>query len=251
MRLEQETDYEQEAVWLQKVRPLFHEDEGIVVPRVYPQYSTSRVLTMERLGGLHLDEFLATNPSQERRDEFGRKITRSWYRMLYAGRCLYADMHPGNFLFLEDGQIGVIDFGFMLPHDDVLWELVRKMDRPLTTGRREDRLAVIKEWSWIGDDDQDRLRLADEYFDWVARPRYLGGPFDFGDEEDFRRGVDLAVEGFWRRYNRGRACTPAVCRHLHGFRSILYRLNAKFDLTEIAEQEVRATGWDRSGYARG
>src|SRR5207245_10553117 len=63
-RLERETDYEREAATLQKVRSLFREDDGIVVPRVYPEHSTPRVLTMERLGGVHLDQFLATDPSQ-------------------------------------------------------------------------------------------------------------------------------------------------------------------------------------------
>src|SRR6476659_1204396 len=86
VRLERETDYEQEAGSLERVRKLFHEDDGIIVPRVYPQYSTARVLTMERLPGVHLDAFLATDPSQELRNEFARKITRFLYRMLFAGR---------------------------------------------------------------------------------------------------------------------------------------------------------------------
>src|SRR6185503_979803 len=43
-RLERETDYEQEAAMSQRVRQLFHEDDGVVVPRVYRELSTSRVL---------------------------------------------------------------------------------------------------------------------------------------------------------------------------------------------------------------
>ena len=109
--------------------------------------------------------------------------------MMFAGRLVYADFHPGNFLFMEDGRLGVIDFGFMLPVDDELWALFRKMDRPLTTGNRNERRAV-KEWSSITDDpaDADFLRLCDEFCDWNWQPRYCGGPFDFGDEADFRRG---------------------------------------------------------------
>ena len=61
-RLERETDYEAEAAVLPKVRPLFRDEDGIEVPRVYPKHSTAKVLTMERLGGAHLDEFLAGNP---------------------------------------------------------------------------------------------------------------------------------------------------------------------------------------------
>jgi predicted unusual protein kinase regulating ubiquinone biosynthesis (AarF/ABC1/UbiB family) len=251
MRLEQETDYEREAAMLQKMRPLFHEDDGIIVPRVFPEFSTPRVLTMERLEGLHLDAFLATNPSQELRNEFARKLLRAWYRMMYAGRLLYADMHPGNYLFMPDGCLGVIDFGCMVELDDTLWDLMRKMDRPLTTGRRDDRIASMKEWSWISDEpeDADRLRLSDEYADWSWQSRYCGGEFDFGNEADFRRGIDLFVEMVRKRYNRARPCTPMIARQQFGWSSMLYQLKAKIDVAPIAEEEVKATGWDRSEYA--
>lgn len=253
LRLERETDYEREALTLEKVRALFNEGDEIVVPRVYRQFSTARVLTMERLGGVHLEAFLATNPSQELKNEFARKIVRAWYRMLFAGRVLYADYHPGNFLFMDDGRLGVIDFGFMLELDDTLWELFRKMDRPLTTGNREERMAVFKDWSWISDEpaEADRLRLHDEFGDWSWHSRYCGCEFDFGNEADFRKGVDLFAEMVRKRYTRSRACTPSISRQTFGIRSMLYRLNAKFDIAELAEEEVRATGWDRSDYAPG
>src|SRR5208282_590051 len=113
---------------------------------VYPDLSTARVLTMERLDGVHLPEFLRGNPSQEQRNEAARKIIRAWYRLLFAGRMVYADIHPGNFLFLKDGRLGLLDFGFMVSCDDEMWALFARMDRALTTGRRVDRIAIIKEW---------------------------------------------------------------------------------------------------------
>jgi predicted unusual protein kinase regulating ubiquinone biosynthesis (AarF/ABC1/UbiB family) len=251
MRLEHETDYEREAATLQKMRSLFHEDDGIVIPRVYPEHCTGRVLTMQRLGGVHLDEFMATDPPQSLRDEFARKIVRAWYRMLYAGRTLYADFHPGNFLFMDDGRLGVIDFGSMVELDDTLWELFRKMDRPLTTGRQDERIAALKEWSWIGDDpaDADRLRVTDAFTDWSWRARYAGGAFDFGDLDDLRRGIDLFVEMVRKRYSRARPCTPMMARQQMAWHAIFYRMRACIDIAPLAEQEVRAAGWDRSEYA--
>jgi predicted unusual protein kinase regulating ubiquinone biosynthesis (AarF/ABC1/UbiB family) len=251
-RLERETDYEAEAATLARVRPLFREDDGILVPRVYPQHSTARVLTMERLPGVLLDEFLARSPSQGERDEFARKMVRAWYRILFGARISYADIHPGNFLFMDDGRLGVIDFGFVVAHDEDEWRLIQKVDRAMTTGRREDRLASIKEWSSITDDpaDADRLRVNEEFADWVWRCRYWGGPFDFGDEADFRRGIDLFTEMVRKRYNRSRPSTPAIARQNFGMRAMLYRLKAKIDIRPIAEEEVKATGWDRSAYAQ-
>jgi predicted unusual protein kinase regulating ubiquinone biosynthesis (AarF/ABC1/UbiB family) len=251
LRLERETDYEAEAAVLTRVRSLFREEDGIVVPCVYPQFSTGRVLTMERLRGVHLEEYLARNPSQEARNEFAYKILRACYRAMFAGRLLYADFHPGNFLFMDDGRLGFLDFGFVLPLDEDFWDYMRRLDRPLTTGCRQERIAAVKEWSSISDDpaDADRLRLTEEWADWNWHARYCGGTFDFGDEADFRKGIDLFVAMVRKRYNRARPCTPVISRQIFGWRSMLYRLKAKVDVRPIAEEEVRAAGWDRSDYA--
>jgi hypothetical protein len=53
-----------------------------------------------------------------------------------------------------------------------------------------------------------------------------------------------------KRYNRARPSTPIIARQQFAMRAILYRLKAKIDIAPIAEQEVRATGWDRSDYAK-
>ena len=73
--------------------------------------------------------------------------------------------------------------------------------------------------------------------------------FDFGDEADFRRGIDLFTAMVAKRYNRARPCTPVICREQFGWRAMLYRLRAKIDIRPLAEEEVKATGWDRSDYA--
>jgi predicted unusual protein kinase regulating ubiquinone biosynthesis (AarF/ABC1/UbiB family) len=251
LRLEQETDYELEASNLEQVRPLFREDDGILVPRVFRRFSTLRVLTMERIGGVHLDLFLAGDPEQDERNEFARKILLSWYRMMYAGRLMYIDFHPGNFLFLDHGRLGVIDFGNILPISDDLWDAFRRMDRGITTGNRAERIEAIKEWTWVTDDaaNADRLRLGDEFSEWCWQPRSCGREFDFSDEANFRRGVELFAEMFRKRYTRGRAISPTVTRQQFALWSMMYRLKAKIDVSAIAEEEVKATGWDRSEYA--
>jgi len=250
-RLERETDYIVEAAVQEKVRGLFREDDGIIVPRVYPQYSTSRIVTMDFLDGVHIEDFIARGPSQAERNDFAAKIVRAWSRMLYAGRLSHADLHPGNFLFMDDGRLGLIDFGFVVAYSDEEWRMHRTINRAMTTGRREDRLAAVKEWSSLTDHsaDADQLRLHEEFSEWCWHPNYHGGPFDFRDEAEFRRGIDLFIEMARKRYNRARPCTPAIARMNFGVRSMLYRLRAKIDGRPIAEEEVKATGWDRSDYA--
>jgi len=248
MRLERETDYRLEVANLTKAHSVFREPDGILIPKVYPELSTARVLTMQRIEGVHLDEFLRGNPSQDQRNEAGRKILRAWYRLFMTGRMIYADFHPGNFLFLKDGRLGVIDFGFMLPLEGELWNIFGRMDRLFRSGRREDRIAALKEWSWISDDpiDADRLRLTEEYARWVWGGIYSGREFDFGNEADFKKGVELLTEMARKRYSRSQPCTPSLSRQQFGCRSILYRLRARVDVRSISEEELGATDWERA-----
>ena len=132
--IEQETDYQQEAEWQRRARSLFHEDDLILVPRVHDELSTRRVLTMEYLDGVHLPAFLAGNPPQERRDHFGGLIVQAGCRLHFAGRLLYADPHPGNYLLRADGRLGLLDFGCVRPYTDREWECNRLADLAMRGG---------------------------------------------------------------------------------------------------------------------
>src|SRR5580704_14447849 len=96
--LNQEVDYFQEAESQRQAGALFHAEDGIVVPRVYSEYSGKRVLTTEYIPGTHLTEYLAGNPTQESRNDFGTKIYIACMRMYYAFMT-YGDPHPGNYIF--------------------------------------------------------------------------------------------------------------------------------------------------------
>src|SRR5260370_14643597 len=101
--LQQEADYEHEAQSLRRARDLFDASEGVVVPEVYEKSSTKRVLTMQYIPGALLADFLATNPSQELRNQFGTRMYLATFRMYYAGTT-YADPHSGNYLFMSDDR---------------------------------------------------------------------------------------------------------------------------------------------------
>src|SRR5262249_10444274 len=156
-------------------------------------FTTGRVLTMEYVGGPHLGDYLACSPSQEERNAFGAKIVTSGYRLLCAGRMLYADFHPGNLVFMHDGRLGLLDFGFVRRISDAEWELYRRFDRPLTTGRRDDIREFVREWCQIADPvaERDRFKLCEELAYSLYYPRLCDGEFDFGDERQFRRPCDL------------------------------------------------------------
>lgn len=61
--------------------------------------------------GLHLDDFLKTNPTQEARNAIGQAMWDFYDMQVHELKSVHADPHPGNFLMKENGVLGVIDFG--------------------------------------------------------------------------------------------------------------------------------------------
>jgi predicted unusual protein kinase regulating ubiquinone biosynthesis (AarF/ABC1/UbiB family) len=107
----EETDYLKEAANIEHFRKHLAPLRLVRVPRVYPRLSCDRVLTMSRVSGLRLQDFLENNPSQELRDRAGTLLTRLFFFQLFRMQALHADPHPGNYLFNDDGTIGLVDFG--------------------------------------------------------------------------------------------------------------------------------------------
>ncbi len=105
-----ELDYGQEAENTDLFRRLTADLPAVVIPRVFHSLSTRRVLTNELLEGIGYEEF-RTHASQEARDHAGVTIWTFMMRSLLVHGVLYADPHPGNYRFLDDGRVGFLDFG--------------------------------------------------------------------------------------------------------------------------------------------
>jgi aarF domain-containing kinase len=236
--LNQEVDYFQEAESQRQASALFRAKDGIVVPRVYSEYSGKRVLTTEYLGGMHLTEYLATNPTQESRNEFGTKIYVSWMRM-YLAFMTYGDPHPGNYIFLKDGRLGLIDFGCVQhygPEERELVQLAEKMAYEDPSIMPE----VVQRACGLAANDPEMevyLQMMRESLDWMMEPVSKPGPFDFGDAKHFQRGVDWFSRVSRERRYRANPMYVYWNRSVFGFKAILYRLRAQIDVHAVVRQE--------------
>src|SRR5690606_37938913 len=109
-RLLEELDYEHEAAMQSRFARLLEGTPDIRVPRVFEHASARRVLTTELVQGRTLHE-VAAQDSQEQRDRWGTALVRGVSTTLYGHGLLYADPHPGNYLFGDDGVVVWLDFG--------------------------------------------------------------------------------------------------------------------------------------------
>lgn len=236
--LNQEVDYLQEAESQRLAGELFRSDDGIVVPRVYSQYSGKRVLTTDYVEGLHLPEYLATNPTQASRNAFGTKIYGAWIRMYYAFMT-YGDPHPGNYLFLPDGRLGLIDFGCVQHYGQEERELARLADKMAYEDPSIIREVVQRACGLSANDPEieDYVRMMEESLAWMMEPLREPGAFDFGDEGHFQRGVDWFTRVMRKRQVRAHPMYVYWNRSVFGVKAMLFRLRAQVDVHEIVRQE--------------
>jgi predicted unusual protein kinase regulating ubiquinone biosynthesis (AarF/ABC1/UbiB family) len=106
-----ELDYRREATlargFARAVAPL----KDLYVPEVVSSHSTGRVLTLELLEGLTLKDWVVTGAPNEERFRVARQLIRATYGPFFGAGEIHADPHPGNFMVMPDGRLGLLDFG--------------------------------------------------------------------------------------------------------------------------------------------
>jgi predicted unusual protein kinase regulating ubiquinone biosynthesis (AarF/ABC1/UbiB family) len=142
-RVSEELDYALEARSQATFAKAFAGHPRFAVPPVIA--SGERVIVSEWLDGTPLSRIIAEG-SQEERDRAGQLLAVLHFSGPQRAGLLHADPHPGNFRMLDDGRLGVIDFGATarLPdgHPEPIgrllrWALAGKADEVLTDLRTE------------------------------------------------------------------------------------------------------------------
>jgi ubiquinone biosynthesis protein len=107
-----EVDLCSEAVSLERFRARFARNPRVVVPRVYAEFSSGRVLVMEELRGKPLSAWRkrARSHPKEAKQLADLALTEI-LRQIFEDGHFHADPHAGNLLVLEDGRLGLIDLG--------------------------------------------------------------------------------------------------------------------------------------------
>jgi ubiquinone biosynthesis protein len=125
--LMRELDFTFERRNLEDFASNFAQDDTVHFPRAYPQLSTRRVLTMERLNGILGADTAALNSSGADLNEFARRGATMYLQMIFRDAFYHADPHPGNLMLLPGGVVGVLDCGMVGRLDEELAEAIEDM----------------------------------------------------------------------------------------------------------------------------
>ncbi|EXR79772.1 AarF/ABC1/UbiB kinase family protein [Acinetobacter baumannii] len=114
-RMVREVDFIEEAQNLDDFVEYLNisQNQAATAPKVYHQFSTRRVLTMQRLYGVPLTDFSVVKKYAKDPSQVLITAMNTWFGSLMLCKSFHADLHAGNLMLLEDGRVGFIDFGIV------------------------------------------------------------------------------------------------------------------------------------------
>ncbi|MDR3686238.1 MAG: AarF/UbiB family protein [Coriobacteriia bacterium] len=106
-----ELDYMAEGANCERLGVAFADDDTVKFPRVFWEFTTSHVLTTERLFGLPFNKPEKLTEGGQDRKELAKLGIYCYLEQIFVHGFYHADPHPGNLFALEDGRVGFTDFG--------------------------------------------------------------------------------------------------------------------------------------------
>ncbi|MDR2589046.1 MAG: AarF/ABC1/UbiB kinase family protein [Spirochaetales bacterium] len=126
--LRREIDFVQEAANIRKFSAQFQGEKGLYVPAVYQEYTTKKILVMERVDGIRICDIRSLLSAGANPQTLARRGALVVARQIFEYGFFHADPHPGNLLVLDNERICFLDFGmmgFLLPrHREILVSLM-------------------------------------------------------------------------------------------------------------------------------
>ncbi|PKM82169.1 MAG: hypothetical protein CVU89_05855 [Firmicutes bacterium HGW-Firmicutes-14] len=126
-QIHKELDYQTEAVSTEAFYREFCDNDKVVVPRIFSEYTSGQILTMEYVEGIRVEEFETHNYSYEDRAQYAGNVLQAVFKPLFHRGIFHGDPHPGNILFQDDYRVVLIDFGIVGRFDESHRRLVAEL----------------------------------------------------------------------------------------------------------------------------
>ena len=234
--LHEELNYEIEAQNL-KVFKTFHQalDNKIIIPGVYPEYSTRRVLTLSFEAGESIETASTWDVSV--RNEIGRRLVLALGQQMFFLKRFHCDPHPGNFAFRGDGSVIIYDFGGVKTLSN---DIISHFKTLVRAGRQQDIASIENELTAL-DALAEKGKFPEElYKEWLeVLLRPLTTMYDFAENSAHHDGMKLVRKSlkYWDVFKPS-PDTLMVNRTISGQYWNLIHLKVHDDLNDIFEELV-------------
>jgi len=110
-RIKQEMNYVRERRMLEEIRSNFEGDDRVRIPESIGEVSTERVLTLEYVEGIKINDVRRLEKFGHDTEEIAENLEKIYLKMTLVDGVFHGDPHPGNLAVNADSQIVLYDFG--------------------------------------------------------------------------------------------------------------------------------------------
>ena len=234
--LHEELNYEIEAQNLQ-VFKTFHQalDTKIIIPNVYPEYSSRRILTLSMEKGDNIET--ASTWDLEIRNQIGERLIRALGQQMFFLKRFHCDPHPGNFAFRADGSVIIYDFGGVKTLSN---DIITHFKTLVRAGRQADISTIENELTAL-DALAEKGKFPEElYKAWLeVLLRPLTTHYDFAENSAHHDGMKLVKKSlkYWDVFKPS-PDTLMVNRTISGHYWNLIQLKVHDDLSDVFEELI-------------
>jgi len=175
-----ELNYHHEGKNAERIGKNFHEDETVIIPTIYWNYSTQKVLTMQFVDGIKLKDRDSLEEGGYNTREIIERLAHIYIKQIFMDGSYHGDPHPGNVGVTPEGQIFFLDFGIAGHLNEEQKVLFNKMLLGLLSRNTEQVIHGITSLGIVTEFTDKRLlhydleRLQERYYDLPLKDLNLG-----------------------------------------------------------------------------
>ena len=147
-RLKEELNYTHEIKNLKLYRHMLSDLNQITLPNPIDELSTNRLLTMTRIDGSKIMDFIARNSDIKIRNQVALNMFKAWYIPFYKYGVIHGDPHLGNYTIRPDGGVNLMDFGCIRIFRPDFVTGVIELYKALRDGDEEQAVNAYKSWGF-------------------------------------------------------------------------------------------------------
>ncbi len=117
-----EMDFVEEARNCCRFRRNFEDSPDVYIPKIYSEYATERVLVMDMIEGVRIDDIAVIDMIGLDRKRLAKIGVNAYFKQILEDGFFHADPHPGNIFAMSNGMIAFVDFGIVGRVSDELKE---------------------------------------------------------------------------------------------------------------------------------
>ncbi|MBT8319055.1 MAG: AarF/ABC1/UbiB kinase family protein, partial [Gramella sp.] len=154
-----ELDYKKEAQNLKKLKRNLAKYEHLIIPAPIDDYSSTRVLTMEFVGGRKITSLSPLRKMENDFSELVEELVEAYLQQIINDGFAHADPHPGNIKFTETNQIALIDLGMVARFSPQLQENLIELLLAISQSNGEKTAQTLLKMSELTEQSQKKQFL--------------------------------------------------------------------------------------------